>query len=181
MVAGEVGRLASETEQQTSQIRETIGRTRVEMEAIQRAAEAARDRASQSAADSDEGRGALERIGMLVATSTESAGEIAELAGEQLAQTEQVAANLEEITAATAEIGSRSSAVSRDQLALSASTERSSQTVARFRTDSTLDRLHRTCRDLAHELREILEAVVDSRRVRVDQVLAFEYQELRDL
>lgn len=179
VVAGEVGRLASETAQQTGQIRETIGRTRVGMEAIQRAAEAARDRASQSAGDSDEGRGALERIGMLVATSTESAGEIAELAGEELAQTEQVAANLQEITAATAEIGSRSSAVSRDQLALSASTERASQTVARFRTHSTLDRLHRTCRDLAHELREILEAVVDSRRMRVDQVLAFEYQELR--
>ena len=179
VVAGEVGRLASETAQQTAQIRDTIGRTRVEMEAIQRAAEAARDRASQSAADSDEGRGALERIGMLVATSTESAGEIAELAGEQLAQTEQVAANLQEITAATAEIGSRSGAVSRDQLALSASTERASVTVARFRTDSTLDRLHRTGRDLAHELREILEAVVDSRRIRVDQVLALEYQELR--
>ncbi|MGO9960102.1 MAG: methyl-accepting chemotaxis protein [Solirubrobacteraceae bacterium] len=179
VVAGEVGRLASETAQQTSQIRETIGRTRVEMEAIQSAAQAARDRASQSAADSDEGRGALERIGMLVATSTESAREIAGLAGEELAQTEQVADNLQEITAATAEIGSRSSAVSRDQLALSASTERASQAVARFHTDSTLDRLHRTCRDLAHELREILEAVVDSRRMRIDQVLGFEYQEVR--
>jgi methyl-accepting chemotaxis protein len=179
VVAGEVGRLAAKTEQQTGQIRETIGRTRVEMEAIQRAAEAGRDRASQSAADSHEGRGALQRIGVLVRTSTESAGEIAELAGEQLAHAEQVATNLHEITAATAEIGSRSSAVSRDQLALSVSTERASVTVARFRTGSTLDRLHRVACDLADELREILEAAVDGRRIRLEQILALEYQELK--
>jgi methyl-accepting chemotaxis protein len=90
-----------------------------------------------------------------------------------------VTTNVQEITDASAKIASRSSAVSRDQLALSASTERASHTIARFRTDSTLDRLHRTCRDLADELREILEAAVDSRRVRVDEVLALEYQELR--
>ena len=83
VVAGEVGRLASETAQQTAQIRETIERTRVQMEDIQRAAEAARDRASQSAADTDAGRQALERIGTLVGTSTKSSGQIAELAGQQ--------------------------------------------------------------------------------------------------
>ena len=179
VVAGEVGRLASETGQQTAQIRETIERTRVQMDDIQRAAEAARDRASQSAADSDAGRGALERIGTLVGTSTESSGQIAELAGQQLEHAEHVAANLHEITAAAAEIGSRSSAVSNHQLELSASTERASLTIARFYTGGALDRLHRMCHGLAGELREILEDAIDGHRVSLDQVLALDYQELK--
>ena len=39
--------------------------------------------------------------------------------------------------------------------------------------------LHGICRALAGELREILEDAVDSRRVRLDQVLALDYQELK--
>ena len=179
VVAGEVGRLAAETEQQTAQIRETIERTRAQMQGIQSAAEAARDRASQSAADSDEGRVALERIGALVGTSTESSGLIAELAGQQLGHAQHVATNLHEITAAAAEIGRQSSAVSAHQLELSASTERASLTIARFRTGGVLDRLHQLCRGLAGELREILEEVIDGRRLTLDQVLALDYQELR--
>jgi methyl-accepting chemotaxis protein len=129
VVADEVGWLASETEQQTAQIRETIERTRTEMESIQGAAETARDRAVQSAEDSDAGRQALERIGGLVGSSTASAGEPAEVAGRQLEDVEHVAANLHEITAAAAEIRSRADTVSEAQLALTEGTERASVTL----------------------------------------------------
>lgn len=179
VVAGEVGRLASETEQQTAQIKETIQRTRTEMEGIQRAAEAARDRASESASDTVEGRSALERIGTLVGTSTEAAGLIADLAGEQLEHAEHVSENLEQITAATAEIRSRSSDVSTHQLELSAGTERASLTIARFQTGGTVERLHRMCDGLAGELREILEGCIDDHRASLDQILALQYQEAK--
>ena len=43
---------------------------------------------------------------------------------------------------------------------------------------STTD-LHRVCRALAGELRDILEDAVDSHRVTLDQVLALDYQELK--
>ncbi len=174
-----MGRLAAETGQQTAQIRETIDRTRVQMEGIQRAAEAARDRASQSAVDSDQGRSALERIEKLVGTSAESTGLIAELAAEQLEHAEHVTSNLHKITVAAAEIGSRSSAVSEHQLELSATTERALLTIARFHTGGTLDRLHTMCDDLATGLGEILEDAIDSGRVNLEQVLALEYQELK--
>ncbi|HUO72034.1 MAG TPA: methyl-accepting chemotaxis protein [Solirubrobacteraceae bacterium] len=178
VVAGEVGRLASETEDQTAQIRETINRTRTEMKEIQQAAEAARDRTLESAADTDEGRVALERIGALVESSSRSATELAELAARQLEDVQHVATNLEQITASAAEIRTRADAVSAHQLELSATTERASLKLATFHTGGTIDVLHGMCRDLASELRTILEAAVDSGRVTAQQVLALEYQEV---
>jgi methyl-accepting chemotaxis protein len=179
VVADEVGRLASETEEQTAQIRETIERTLSEMTSIQTAAETARDRASESAADSDAGRHALERIGTLVTSSTASAGELAEDAGHELEDVERVAANLHEIATAAAEIHSRSDTVSEAQLALAESTERASVTLGRFHTGGMIDRLHDRCRSLAADLREILESAVDSRSVSLERLLALNYQELK--
>ena len=179
VVASEVGRLASETEQQTSQIRQTIERTASQMASIQSAAETARERAEQSATDGGEGRGALERIGTLVGTSAESAGQIAELASRQLGDVQHVSANMHTITAAAVEIHSRSTAVSEHQLELSAGTESASLTIARFYTGGLIDRLHRTCRALADELGEILEDAVDSGKVTLSQVLALDYQEIK--
>jgi methyl-accepting chemotaxis protein len=177
VVAGEVGRLATETEEQTAQIRETIDRTRSEMEAIQRAAETARDRASESVTDTDESRSALERIGSLVGTSSASVGQLADLAATQLEDVQHVAANLEEITAAASEIRSRSTAVSAHQHELSGSTERASLRLGQFHTGGTIDRLHGMCRELSGEIREILEGAIDSGRVSLAQVLALDYQE----
>ena len=178
VVADEVGRLATESESQTAQIRETIERTRGEMEGIQRAAEAARERASESATHTGEGRTALERIGALVQTSSESAVEMAELANRELEDVQHVAENLEHITAAAAEIHRRASAVSTNQLELSASTERASRKLAEFNTGGSIDRLNVMCADLADQLRAILEQAVDSGRVSLDQVLALEYREV---
>ncbi len=179
VVAGEVGRLAAETEDQTAQIRETIERTRAEMGGIQRAAEEARDRASESVADTDEGRGALERIAVLVERSSAAAAEIAELAVQQREDVTHVAENLEQVTAAAAEIHSRADAVSNHQLELSASTERASLKLAEFHTGGAIDRLHGMCRELAAELRLILEQHVDSGRVSLERVLSLEYQEVK--
>jgi methyl-accepting chemotaxis protein len=150
----------------------------VQREEIQRVAEAARDRASESAADTGEGRGALERIGSLVGASTDSAGQLAELAGHQLEDVEHVAAHMDEIQTAAAEISNRSTTVSEHQHDLSASTERAAVTIARFHTAGAMDRLHGMCRELACELRTILEDAIDRRRVTLDQVLALEYTEL---
>ena len=179
VVADEVGRLAAETESQTAQIRETIERTRGEMESIQQAAETARDIASESATHTGEGRTALERIGALVQTASESAVEMAELANRELEDVEHVAENLEHITAAAAEIHARAAAVSSNQHELSASTERAYRKLADFHTGGAIDRLNAMCAGLANQLRAILEQAVDSGRVSLDEVLALEYREVR--
>jgi methyl-accepting chemotaxis protein len=48
-----------------------------------------------------------------------------------------------------------------------------------FDTGGTLSRLNRRCQELADDLRAILEDVIDSGRVTLDQVLALEYQEAK--
>jgi len=73
VVADEVGRLAAETATQTAQIAQTIDRTRAQMDVVQAAAGAARERAAASAADAGEGRQALERLSTLLETSSEHA------------------------------------------------------------------------------------------------------------
>ncbi len=179
VVADEVGRLAAETASQTAQIGDTIGRTRVEMKSIQQTADVARDRAAASAADSDAGRAALENIAMLVKRSSASANALADQAAAERDDAEHVADDLSAMTTSVAEIRTRSSAVAADQLQLSASTERASRTLIRFRTGSTVDRLHARCRVLAGELRRILEDAVESRQVSLADLLSLEYEELR--
>jgi len=84
VVADEVGRLAAETAAQTAQIAETIGRTQTQMNAVQQAAEAARERAAEGAGNAGEGRAALEQVSALIEASSGRALRIAELAGTQL-------------------------------------------------------------------------------------------------
>ena len=179
VVADEVSRLAVETENQTAEIRETIERTRQEMQKIQAAAGSAREHASQSAADSDEGRAALERIDALLERSGASAKVLADRAATEREDVEHVARDLSDIATSVAEIRARSAAVAADQIELSASTERASCTLVRFRTGSTIDRLHARCGALAGELRAILEDAIDGGRISLADVLALEYEEVR--
>ena len=62
VVADEVGKLASETASQTSQIRETVTRTRSQMDEVVGAAAIAREQSAKSSEDADAGREILERI-----------------------------------------------------------------------------------------------------------------------
>ena len=179
VVADEVSRLAIETETQTSEIRDTIERTRRQMETIQAAAGVARERASESATDSDAGRAALERIGALLEQSGASASVLADRAAAERDDVEHVAHDLNEMTASVEEIRARATAVAADQLELSASTERASCTLIRFRTGSIVDRLHARCRVLAGELRAILEDAIDGGRTSLADVLALNYEEVR--
>jgi Methyl-accepting chemotaxis protein (MCP) signalling domain len=69
VVADEVGKLASETSSQTSQIRETVTRTRSQMDEVVRAAGIAREQTAKSSEDADTGREILELISGLIGAS----------------------------------------------------------------------------------------------------------------
>jgi hypothetical protein len=77
VVADEVGRLAAETAAQTAQIAQTIERTRTQMQGVQEAAGAARERAASGAADAAEGRAALEQLNTLLDASRDAARRVA--------------------------------------------------------------------------------------------------------
>ncbi len=177
VVADEVGKLASETASQTSQIRETVTRTRSQMDEVVGATAVAREQTAKSSEDADSGREILERISELIGSSNDTANQIATLSRQQLVDVQEIDVNLHAITAASAEIEQQAESVARAQLDLSASTERASLTLARFDTGGLISRLRGRCEGLAEELRAILEAAVDERHVSLSKVLELRYQE----
>jgi methyl-accepting chemotaxis protein len=177
VVADEVGRLALETSTQSAQISQTIEQTRSQLESLKHITQSARERAQQSASDADAGRGALERIGALVGASTGPATRIAELASSQLGDVDGVAVRVRSVVEAGAEIERQTKTVAVNELALADGTELASLTIARFDTGGMIDRLHGRVADLADGLGAILDAVIDSGQVSLDQVLALQYEE----
>src|SRR5579884_68498 len=179
VVAEEVGRLAAETATQTAQIRETIERTRAQMDIVQGAAATARERSAESAQDTDGGRGALQRINELLNGSTAKATRIATLAEEQRCDVHALDENLHAITAGAAAIEEQARSVADHQLALAAGTEAASRVLGRFETSGLLSRLHRRCEELAAEYRAIFEAALDAGKFTLDDLLSLRYEEAK--
>ena len=177
VVADEVGKLASETSSQTARIRETVTRTRSQMDEVVAGAATAREQTAKSSQDADSGREILERMSGLIGSSNDTATQIATLARQQLEDVQEIDVNLQAITAGSAEIEQHAESVARAQFELSASTERASVTLARYDTGGLVSRLRARCEGLAEELREILEAAVDERQVSLSKVLELRYQE----
>jgi methyl-accepting chemotaxis protein len=179
VVAEEVGRLATETAQQTARISETIDRVRTEMTATVSAAATARECSAQSAQDAVAGREALEQIGELAEHVDARATQIASLAEVQQGDVQAVQDNLETITLRAREIEDQARAAASEQLELSASTERAYSVVGRFDTGGPLTRLRGRAERLADDLRGVLEHAVDGGRVSLRELLELRYEEAR--
>jgi methyl-accepting chemotaxis protein len=177
VVAEEVKRLAAETASQTAQIRDTVSRTQSQMQEVVSAAATARDQSAESAAGAGAGRETLERIGGLAERSDQRARQIAALARAQLADVSAIDANLQAITAGSAEIESHVGSVAAAQLGSSAATERASTIIGRFDTAGLLSRLRARCEGLAADLQEIMETAVDTGRVPLKDVIELRYTE----
>ncbi|HWD70613.1 MAG TPA: methyl-accepting chemotaxis protein [Solirubrobacteraceae bacterium] len=177
VVAEEVKRLATETAEQTTQIRDTVLRTRDQMAVIEAAAGSAHALAEQGAGEADAGRDVLAKIAELVHRSTASMTEIAALSEEQMADVNVVETHVKEIATASIEIDQQARTETVRQQELARSTERASGRIARYDTGSKLSRLRNAARTLSEQLQGVLEDVIDQRLVTLDRVLALEYQE----
>ena len=179
VVADEVGKLASETASRTAQIRETVKRTRTQMDDVMEVMSSARDRSARTTADADTGLEVLERIAELIDSSNERATQMTGLADAQRADVQAIDASLQVITGGSAEIEQHAASVARAQLDLTSSAERASVVLGRFDTGGAISRLRGRCEGLAGELRGILEAAIDERRVTLSQLLELRYEEAR--
>lgn len=179
VVADEVGKLASETASRTAQIRETVKRTRTQMDEVMDVMSSARDRSARTTADADTGLEVLERIAELIDSSNERATQMTGLADAQRADVQAIDASLQVITGGSAEIEQHAASVARAQLDLTSSAERASVVLGCFDTGGAISRLRGRCEGLAGELRGILEAAIDERRVTLSQLLELRYEEAR--
>ena len=152
VVAEEVKRLATETAEQTTQIRETVLRTREQMAVIESAAGSAHELAEQGAGDADAGREVLTKIAELVHRSTASMTDIAALSEEQMADITVVETHVNEIAGASVEIDEQARSETVRQQELARSTERASGRIARYDTGSRLSRLRNAARTLSAQL-----------------------------
>lgn len=177
VVAEEVKRLATETAEQTTQIRETVLRTRDQMAVIEAAAGSAHELAEQGAGEADAGREVLAKIAELVHRSTASMTEIAALSEEQMADITVVETHTKEIAAASVEIDQQARDEMVRQQELARSTERASGRIARYDTGSKLARLRSAARTLSEQLQGVLEDAIEQRLVTLERVLALEYEE----
>jgi methyl-accepting chemotaxis protein len=177
VVADEVGRLATETAQQTNQIRDTVQRTQTQMAVIEKAANAAHEQSAKSSEDADVGRGVLQRIAELVHKSTASMTDIAALAEEQLADVSVIEDSVRLVTEDSATIEVQAMAERDRQQELASGTERASGVLARYDTGGTLSRLRGLAQNLATDVGQIMERVIDDRLVSLDQVLELKYNE----
>ncbi len=177
VVAEEVKRLATETAEQTTQIRDTVQRTRDQMQLIEAASGSNHELAERGAGEADEGRDVLARIAELVHRSTTAMTEIAALAGEQMADISVVETHVHEIAEASAGIDEQARAETVRQQELARGTERASGVIARYDTGSRISRLRGLAQTLSGQLQGILEDAIDARLVSVDNVLRLAYEE----
>jgi methyl-accepting chemotaxis protein len=177
VVAEEVKRLATETAEQTTQIRDTVMRTRDQMSVIETAAGSAHELAERGAGEADAGREVLERIAELVHRSTASMTDIAALSQEQMADISVVETHVHEIATASSEIDQQARGETVRQQELARGTERASGRIARYDTGSKLSKLRSAARTLSEQLQGVLEDAIDTRQVTLDRVLALEYEE----
>ena len=177
VVAEEVKRLATETAEQTTQIRDTVQRTREQMRTIEAATASNHELAERGASEADGGREVLERIAGLVHRSTSSVTEIAALSEEQMADISVVETNVHEIAEASAGIDEQARAETARQQELARGTERASGVIARYDTGSRISRLRALAQTLSTQLQGVLEDVVDDGRVSLDRILRLEYEE----
>lgn len=181
VVAEEVKRLATETAEQTTQIRDTVQRTRDQMQLIEAASGSNHELAERGASEADEGREVLARIAELVHDSTAAMTEIAALAGEQMADISVVETHVHEIAEASAGIDEQARAETVRQQELARGTERASGVIARYDTGSRISRLRGLAQTLSGQLQGILEDAIDQRLVSLDNVLRLAYQEANGL
>jgi methyl-accepting chemotaxis protein len=177
VVAEEVKRLATETAEHTTQIRDTVMRTRDQMAVIETAAGSAHELAERGAGEADVGREVLERIAELVHRSTASMTDIAALSQEQMADISIVETHVHEIATASSEIDQQARGETVRQQELARGTERASGRIARYDTGSKLSRLRSAARTLSEQLQGVLEDAIDARQVTLDRVLTLEYEE----
>jgi len=177
VVAEEVKRLATETAEQTTQIRDTVHRTRDQMQLIESASGSNHQLAERGSAEADTGREVLAKIAELVHSSTASMTEIAAVSQEQMADIGVVESHVHEIADASAGIDEQTRAETVRQQELARGTERASGVIARYDTRSPISRLRGLAQTLSGQLQGVLEDAIDERRVSLEDVLRLTYEE----
>jgi methyl-accepting chemotaxis protein len=177
VVADEIGSLAADTEAQTRRIAAVVTATHADLEPLRQAIDAGRVH-GDGVAEAYDARETVRRIGELAEQLTGPAEHVAAAAETQLQALGEMTAHMQGTVLAVAEVDEHATQMSGQALALSSSAEDVYELVRPFWTDSFVDRATDITRELARDISTILQAVIDSGRVSLADVLELRYQEI---
>lgn len=177
VVADEIGKLAADSEAQTRRIAAVVAATHSDLNPLREAIDAGRTH-GDGVADAHDARETLRRIGELAEQLTAPAERVAAAAEEQLQALGEMAGHMQGSVVAVTEVDEHATQMSTEALGLSSSAEDVYDLLRPFWTDSFVDRAGEVGRRLAGEVGAVLEALVDSGRISLAQVLDPRYEEI---
>jgi methyl-accepting chemotaxis protein len=177
VVADEIGSLAADTEAQTRRIAAVVTATHADLEPLREAIDAGRVHGN-GVAEAYDARETVRRIGELAEQLTGPAEHVAAAAETQLQALGEMTAHMQGTVLAVAEVDEHATQMSGQALALSSSAEDVYELVRPFWTDSFVDRATVITRELARDISAVLQAVIDSGRVSLHDVLELRYEEI---
>lgn len=179
VVADEVRKLAESTGRQTREIHGLIAGITRDLEAARQAIDQGARQVRLGVNQVESAGQALERIHSLVKESSGHTAQIAAAVEEQSAALAGITDNVQSVVTSTGEVSGHAAKVAQATFALAHLTEEGQMQLAKFRTGSYVDRVLGWSRDLAVEFRTLLEESIDSGRVSLDQVLELKYEEIK--
>jgi methyl-accepting chemotaxis protein len=179
VVAGEVRRLAERTARQTGDIEAVIKQVAGQLEEAESSMGAGLQRANGLA---DEARAAslgAADIDRLIIQVAEPFQELTATMEEHSETLTGVSAAMGAMTEQTSLLSDRLDVVARESAALLQFTREAQSGLARFCKGSFTDDMKRMAREMAVDLGQVLEDAIGARKVRLEDVLALEYQEIK--
>ncbi|MEM9563077.1 MAG: methyl-accepting chemotaxis protein [Actinomycetota bacterium] len=176
VVAEEVGTLAGNTAEQTSQITGLVQSVVADIEAVAAGGDAAIELVSDVSSRAASTGEALHQIAAHSRQGTEHMGEIAAAVQTQASEVDTVRDALRETVTALGSATGEATSIASDTRDLSTSVERAFQSLEAVRLDTIFHRSIALARELAERTGSLLAEPVDGGRCRLDQVLGLDYR-----
>ncbi|MFL6623995.1 MAG: methyl-accepting chemotaxis protein [Sulfurifustaceae bacterium] len=179
VVAQEVRALAERTGAQTQEIKALLDKIATELNPAREALLASSGLVENAAHGTQAVGQALERIAELADGTAERMEQVAAAVEAQRGGMDNVFADLKTATAASQGVIADTEALTRSTFAVSELVEESFQQFVCVDTNTPFHRALRACHELSARTRGIFERAVDQGRCRLEDVLAYEYQEIK--
>jgi methyl-accepting chemotaxis protein len=179
VVAGEVRSLAQHTEARTKEIKSILDALATELEPAHQALQVSRQLVD-STADGVQSVGAsLERIAELATDTDHNMNAVATVVNELSDGVDNIFTNLKTATASSETIAKHTQALVNANFSVSNIVEESFIQFARIDMDTQFHRALRNARALSRLGRKVFEDAIDAGRCTIDDVLSYEYREIR--
>jgi methyl-accepting chemotaxis protein len=179
VVAGEVRSLAQHTEARTKEIKGILDELATELAPAHQALQTSQQLVDSTAGGVRSVGDSLERIAELATDTDHNMNAVATVVNELSVGVDSIFTNLKTATASSETIAKHTQALVSSNFSVSSMVEESFVQFAKIDMDTQFHRGLRKARELSQVAREIFEDAIDDGRCTIDDVLSYEYREIR--